>query len=41
MTVDEISASVGYSSQHYFSRVFRRLTGVSPNQFRSRMRDEG
>lgn len=37
-TINEISASVGYSSQHYFCKVFRRLTGTTPHEFRERCR---
>jgi len=30
----EVSDRVGYSSQHYFSKVFKKETGVSPATFR-------
>lgn len=30
----EIADEVGYSSQHYFSRIFHRITGVSPAEYR-------
>ena len=30
----EIADAVGYSSQHYFSRTFKRVTGMSPEDFR-------
>jgi len=30
----EISELVGYSSQHYFSRAFKRVTGISPEDYR-------
>ncbi|WP_019635814.1 helix-turn-helix domain-containing protein [Paenibacillus fonticola] len=33
-TVDEISASVGYSSSHSFRRAFKRVMGVSPSSYR-------
>ena len=32
----EIAAKVGYSDSRYFSMVFRKLTGVAPNQYRNR-----
>ena len=32
----DISYQVGYSDPHYFSHVFRKVTGLSPNEFRSR-----
>lgn len=30
----EISSMVGYSSQHYFCRMFKEYTGVSPSDYR-------
>jgi len=30
----EIADEVGYSSQHYFSRIFRRISGLSPVDYR-------
>ena len=30
----EISEAVGYSSQHYFSRVFKNITGYTPLEYR-------
>jgi two-component system response regulator YesN len=32
----DISYQVGYSDPHYFSHVFRKVTGLSPNEFRNR-----
>jgi two-component system response regulator YesN len=32
----EIAAKVGYSDSRYFSMVFKKLTGVAPNQYRNR-----
>lgn len=33
-TVAQIAQSVGYSDPYHFSRVFRRVTGVSPRRYR-------
>ncbi|MCV4232857.1 response regulator transcription factor [Virgibacillus sp. LDC1] len=33
-TISDISASVGYSDQSYFTKVFKKQTGISPSQFR-------
>jgi AraC-like DNA-binding protein len=35
-TVSEIAAVVGYNSDHVFRRAFRRVTGLSPNEYRER-----
>ncbi len=34
-TVLEIAEHVGYDTQHYFSTVFKKITGVSPLQYRN------
>lgn len=34
MTIDEIAAAVGMSDANYFSRVFRKIEGVSPTEYR-------
>ena len=34
LPVYEIAEQVGYDSQHYFSTVFKKAVGVSPNQYR-------
>lgn len=34
LTVDQISAAVGYSSPYHFSRIFKRHTGYSPGKYR-------
>jgi AraC family transcriptional regulator len=36
-SIKEIAASMGFSSQSTFTYVFRRNTGVTPNQFRTRI----
>lgn len=35
MTNSEISDLVGYSDPHYFGAVFKRMTGLTPQQYRS------
>lgn len=34
LTINEISEQVGYDTQHYFSTSFKKVMGVSPNQYR-------
>ncbi|MEL7122724.1 MAG: AraC family transcriptional regulator [Bacteroidota bacterium] len=34
-TVKEIAFSLGYDSQYYFSRIFKKRTNMSPEQFRT------
>ena len=34
MQIAEIALKVGYSNQSYFTKVFKRNTGMSPNSFR-------
>ena len=36
LSVSEISAITGFQSPHYFSSVFKKYTGISPNDFRKR-----
>lgn len=33
MSMTEISEKLGFSSIHYFSRIFKNITGVSPSQY--------
>lgn len=35
LSVGEVSERVGYSSQHYFSRVFKNYVGLTPQRYRS------
>lgn len=35
-TISEIAYSVGFNSVNYFSRVFKKITGVSPTQYKER-----
>ncbi|MBJ6363030.1 response regulator [Paenibacillus sp. MAHUQ-46] len=34
MPIHEIAGQVGYVTQHYFSTTFKKIVGVSPNQYR-------
>ena len=34
LSINDISLMVGYSSQHYFSRIFKKYKGMSPENYR-------
>jgi transcriptional regulator GlxA family with amidase domain len=34
MSIKEIAASVGYDNAHFFSKLFKKKTGVSPKAYR-------
>ena len=36
MTASAIATSLGFSTQSYFTKVFRERTGFTPNEFRKR-----
>lgn len=36
MTIQEISAAVGFNDQRYFSRVFKKETGLTPSEYRDK-----
>ena len=36
----EISAMLGFNSIHYFSRMFKKITGVSPNEYKKKLKEE-
>ena len=38
LTIKEIAYSLGYSDQSYFVRVFKKVTGLTPTQYREEMR---
>ncbi len=41
MLLWEIAEMVGYQDQHYFSRKFRQVTGISPSQYREQSNHGG
>ena len=41
ITINDVAASVGYDEPNSFRRLFKRMTGVSPNQYRLRFADIG
>ena len=38
LRLTDISQMVGYDDQSYFTKVFRRITGMSPNEYRKKVR---
>ena len=34
LSITEVAQAVGYGDYAYFSRVFKKLTGISPRQYR-------
>lgn len=36
LTIAEISIAVGFNDQRYFSRVFKKLTGMTPSEYREK-----
>lgn len=36
LTIKEISAELGFENQHYFTRVFTKITGESPTDYKSK-----
>ena len=41
MMVYEIAFAVGFSNQHYFSRTFKRITGLSPSEYKNHRQSAG
>ncbi|NQU43735.1 helix-turn-helix transcriptional regulator [bacterium] len=39
LSISEAAYRVGFSSAAYFSRLFKRLTGLSPREFRESQRE--
>ena len=40
LSVKEIADSLGYDDQHYFSYMFKKRSGMSPTQYRKKIRSE-
>ena len=40
LSVKEIADSLGYDDQHYFSYMFKKRCGMSPTQYRKKIRSE-
>lgn len=38
-SIAQIASSIGCSSQSYFSQIFKKETGMTPNQYRKKMRE--
>ena len=38
--VTQISTAVGYENPHYFSRVFKKHTGMTPLEYRNRNKEK-
>lgn len=34
MKANEVSEKVGYTNPNYFYRIFKKITGVSPSEYR-------
>ena len=34
LTVQEIAVAIGYDDPYYFSRIFKKIQGVSPSAYR-------
>ncbi|MNC67478.1 Arabinose operon regulatory protein [compost metagenome] len=40
LTIDQVASSVGFNDALYFSRQFRKFSGMSPSEYRSMLRQE-
>ena len=40
MRLADVAFAVGFEDQSYFTKVFKRVAGVSPMQYRTKMGDE-
>jgi len=36
MSLSEIASQVGYSNAGYFNRIFKKIVGITPGQYRNR-----
>ena len=41
LTVSEIASEIGFDDPYYFSRIFKKLTGLSPRQIRTEDKNKG
>ena len=41
LSIEEISEKLGFSTQQYFSKIFKKIKGVSPSQFRKSKTPQG
>jgi two-component system response regulator YesN len=41
MKVYEISEEIGYNDPHYFSLIFKKISGNTPSEFRERYEENG
>jgi YesN/AraC family two-component response regulator len=39
LTISEISVGVGYKDTNYFTKVFKKHTGMTPSEFQKQMRE--
>lgn len=39
LNVSQIAESLGYQSIHYFSRLFKKVVGIAPTDYVSRIKD--
>ena len=39
MSIKEVSFATGYQDPNYFSKIFRKIVGVSPTMYAERIRD--
>lgn len=39
-TINEISEAIGYNNTNYFSKMFKKLNGITPKEFRDTYREE-
>jgi two-component system response regulator YesN len=40
LKIYEIADKIGYKDEKYFSQIFKKITGMTPNQYRDSVKDE-